>query len=89
MQIILNDGKFFEKQTQLPKGEPELPLTDEELFGKVKRVTSPFYQDVFSKRLWQIVVDSNIDQVQYAEIIELFKEATNENEGFDRISPHC
>ncbi|HDP36443.1 MAG TPA: hypothetical protein ENN27_01030 [Candidatus Atribacteria bacterium] len=83
LQIILNDGKSFEKQTQLPKGEPELPLTDDELYGKVNRVTSPFYQDVFSKRLWQIVVNSNIDQVQYAEIIELFKEGTNENESFD------
>jgi len=83
LQIILNDGKSFEKQTQLPKGEPELPLTDDELFGKVNRITSPFYQDVFSKRLWQIVVDSNIDQVQYAEIIELFKEVINEKETFD------
>ena len=72
LQIILNDRKSFEKQTQLPKGEPELPLTDDELFGKVNRITSPFYQNVFSKRLWQIVVDSNIDQVQYTEIIELF-----------------
>ena len=88
LQIILNDGKSFEKQTQLPKGEPELPLTDDELFGKVNRITSPFYQDVFSKRLWQIVVDSNIDLVQYAEIIELFKEGTNENEGFNRFSPY-
>lgn len=83
LQIILNNGKSFEKQTQLPKGEPELPLTDDELFGKVNRITSPFYQDDFSMRLWQIVVDADIDQVQYAEIIELFKEVTNENEGFD------
>lgn len=88
LQIILNDGKSFEKQTQLPKGEPELPLTDDELFGKVNRITSPFYQDGFSKRLWQIVVDSNIDQVQYAEVIELFKEVINENESFNRFSPY-
>ncbi len=58
------------------------------MFGKVNRITSPFYQDDFSMRLWQIVVDADIDQVQYAEIIELFKEVTNENEGFDRFSPH-
>lgn len=88
LQIILNDGKSFEKQTQLPKGEPELPLTDDELFGKVNRITSPFYQDDFSKRLWQIVVDSNIDQVQYAEVIELFKEVINENKSFNRFSPY-
>ncbi|PKP60928.1 MmgE/PrpD family protein [Candidatus Atribacteria bacterium HGW-Atribacteria-1] len=78
LQIILNDGKSFEKQNQLPKGEPELPLTDDELFGKISRITSPFYQKVFSKRLWQIVIDSDINQVQYAEIIELFKEVINE-----------
>jgi len=88
LQIILNNGKSLEKETHLPKGEPELPLTDDELFGKVKRITSPFYQDVFSKGLWQIVVDTNINQVQYAEVIELFKEVINEKETFDRFSSH-
>jgi 2-methylcitrate dehydratase PrpD len=63
VQIIIKDGKSIEKQTHLPKGEPELPLTDEELFGKFQRITSPFYQNSFSERLWHIVVDSDINQV--------------------------
>jgi 2-methylcitrate dehydratase PrpD len=74
LQIVLNNGRSFEKQTHLPKGEPELPLTDDELFGKVKRITAPFYPVSFSKRLWHIVVDSDINQVQYSDVIELFKE---------------
>ncbi len=88
LQVVLNDGRSFEKQTQLPKGEPELPLTDDELFGKVNRITSPFYQNIFSKRLWHIIVDSDINQVHYADVIELFKEVINEEETFNRFSPH-
>jgi 2-methylcitrate dehydratase PrpD len=83
LQIIMNDGKSIKKQTHLPKGEPELPLTDEELFGKVQRITSPFYQDSFSERLWNIIVDSDINQVNYTEVIALFKEAFNEDKSFN------
>ena len=77
LKVVLNDGRSFEKQTQLPKGEPETPLTDDELFGKVNRITSPFYPVSFSKRLWQIIVDADINQVQYSDVIELFKEVAN------------
>jgi 2-methylcitrate dehydratase PrpD len=83
VQIIMNDGKSIEKQTHLPKGEPELPLTDEELFGKVQRITSPFYQDSFSERLWHIIVDSDIAQVLYTDVIDLFKEAFHEDKSFN------
>jgi len=83
LQIILNNGKTFEKETHLPKGEPDLPLTDDELFGKVQRITSPFYGDDFAERLWSIIVDSDIHGVQYSELIDLFKEGLDENESFN------
>lgn len=77
LQIIFNNGNSFEKETNLPKGEPELPLSDNELFGKVQRITSPFYQDSFSESIWNIVVDSDINKFKYTEVIELFKRSTN------------
>lgn len=74
------------KKTHLPRGEPEFPLSDNELFDKVKRVTSPFFPAFFLERLWQIVVEDNINQVQYLKIIDLFGEVTNEREILNRFS---
>ena len=73
MRVVLKDGRVFEKSTPIPKGEPEDPISDQQLREKLKAMLSPYYDNEFFERLWEICVERKIDAADYGEILNLFR----------------
>ena len=65
MEIELNDGRKFVHFQPYRKGDPELPLTDEELNGKFTELAEPVLGKVAAaallKQLWGTEKLANVD----------------------------
>jgi len=72
MKVVLKDGRSFEKYIPVAKGEPEFPVTDEDLKKKLQAMLSPYYPNAFFEGLWKMAVEGNIESPSYGEIIEHF-----------------
>ena len=59
--ITLNNGHEFSELVGLPKGEPENPLTDEELLSKFKNCAGVILKEKEIDRLYETVM--NIDNL--------------------------
>ncbi|MFA6748155.1 MAG: MmgE/PrpD family protein [Aminobacterium sp.] len=72
MKIDLHDGRSFEKYIPVAKGEPENPVSDNDLLEKLKGMVDVYYPEEFLSGLWQICVERPIDSVSYGEIVDHF-----------------
>lgn len=72
MKVVLRDGRSFEKYIPVAKGEPEFPVTDEDLKEKLQAMLSPYYPNAFFEGLWKMTVEGDIESRSYEEIIEHF-----------------
>jgi len=73
MRVTCKDGRSFEKSVPLAKGEPETPVSDEELMTKHEAMLRPYCKDGFVEGLWAIVVNRALEDVRYADIVEHFR----------------
>jgi len=73
MKVTLKDGRCFEKYIPVAKGEPEFPVTDEDLKKKLQAMLSPYYPKAFFEGLWTMTVEGDIETRSYEEIIEHFR----------------
>ena len=72
MRLELKDGRIFEKGIPVAKGEPENPVTDDDLLEKLIAMLSPYYPDEFVRGVWEICVGSATDEVEYRLILDHF-----------------
>lgn len=72
LQLILKDGRKFEKDIPVAKGEPENPVTDGDLIKKLTDMLAPYYPVEFAEGLWDICVASAPDEVKYRHILDYF-----------------
>lgn len=73
MQVVLQDGRSFEKAIPVAKGEPENPVTDKDLLEKLGSMLAPHYPKEFLERLWEICVEKEISDVTYGDIVDHFR----------------
>lgn len=73
MEVLLKDGRRFEKAVPVAKGEPENPVDDSDYIEKLKAMTSPHYGPEFFDGLWEIAVKGDVDSVSYGDIINHFR----------------
>lgn len=73
MKVTHHDGRVFHKSVPLAKGEPETPVSDEELMAKHEAMLRPYYDGTFVEGLWGITVCKELDEVRYEEIVEHFR----------------
>jgi 2-methylcitrate dehydratase PrpD len=73
IHLKLYDGRCIVKTTSLPRGEPETPLHDRELFEKIKNIMLPYYDNKKIQKLWDFCVETDINDVNYGDIVTLFK----------------
>ncbi|MBN1848554.1 MAG: MmgE/PrpD family protein [Deltaproteobacteria bacterium] len=72
IRIDYENGGSFNKHTTMPRGEPEKPLTTEELYAKIENLLGTYYPEPFITQLWDLCVNKKTDRVSYADIVELF-----------------
>ncbi|WP_286954864.1 MmgE/PrpD family protein [Aminobacterium sp. UBA5277] len=72
INITLHDGRQFEKGIPVAKGEPENPVTDEDLVEKLAGMVGPYYPQEFFNGLWELCVKKPQDEVSYGEIVNHF-----------------
>ena len=64
VRIHLHDGRTVERFRHTRKGDPDLPLTDEELTGKFRDLVEPVLggaaSDVLASRLWSLEDQSDL-----------------------------
>ncbi|MGC9373316.1 MAG: MmgE/PrpD family protein [Thermovirgaceae bacterium] len=72
MEVLLKDGRRFEKAVPVAKGEPENPVDDGDYIEKLKAMTAPHYAPEFFEGLWEIAVKREADSVSYGDIINHF-----------------
>lgn len=70
--IKLNDGNTISKSTSLPKGEPETQVNDTELFEKIQNTIIPYYDQGKIKKIWDICINSNMQDITYSDILSVF-----------------
>lgn len=71
LEIKMADGTVHRGTLDLPRGEPETALSDQELFTKGAGILEKHYDINLVKELWQVVVDAEMDQVDYRAIVEI------------------
>jgi len=73
MKVTLTDGRVFEKAVPVAKGEPDNPVSDEELFEKHRAMLQPYYDKDFARGLWDIAVRSDANSVRCDQIVDHFR----------------
>ncbi len=73
MSIKLKTGTVWEKQVDLPKGEPERPLSKGELQNKVLQCITPFYKAKVARDIWKTCVEDDIRKASYGYLVKLFE----------------
>ncbi|HCU34524.1 MAG TPA: MmgE/PrpD family protein [Armatimonadetes bacterium] len=71
-RMKMRDGREFHKSVPVAKGEPETPVSDEELMAKHEAMLRPYYAPEFVTGLWDIVVNRKLDSVNYSDVVEHF-----------------
>lgn len=71
--VKLINGKELVLEQALPKGEYDTPLTDREYQEKAENILEGNVESVTLQKLWKLVVEENLQEVQYKDIIELMK----------------
>ena len=53
----MKDGKSYAQRIDLPKGEPEYPVTDDELKNKFMSLATDLVSDERAERIWKAVMN--------------------------------
>jgi len=72
LRLVLKDGRIFEKEIPVAKGEPENPVNDGDLMEKLTAMLAPYYPAEFVDGLWKLCVESRPDEVEYRQILDHF-----------------
>lgn len=59
MELVFDDGRSIAKKTRLPKGEPDTPLTVEELRAKFLQITQPLLERHRGEEIWSGIIDAD------------------------------
>lgn len=60
LTIKLTGNQTIVKETPLPKGEPEIPISDQELKEKIRLLTEEYTDNQWDDKLWEVCVDENV-----------------------------
>ncbi|MCF7935198.1 MAG: MmgE/PrpD family protein [Synergistales bacterium] len=72
IDVVLRDGRRFQKAIPVAKGEPENPVDDNELYNKLGAMLAHWYPPSFLAELWEQVVEAPPESTDYKEIVTLF-----------------
>ncbi len=73
MTVTCHDGRRFAKSVPLARGEPETPVSDDELMLKHAAMLAPYYRPDLVEGIWQISVRAPLPSARYTDLIELFR----------------
>jgi hypothetical protein len=79
MCTVLRDGREHRNAIPLPRGEPETAISDGEHGAKIAGMLEPHYAPRFAESLWHLVVNKEMGDVQYSDVIEEFRRHSYED----------
>lgn len=71
LQIKCESGMIWKKKASLPKGEPERPLSRDDLHEKFLSCASPYFMVKVLENIWSLIVNEDIHDVSYDTIVNL------------------
>lgn len=71
MELVFDDGRSIVKKTRLPKGEPDTPLTAQEVRAKFLQITKPLLDRHQGEEIWSGIIDVD-DGSEIGHIFSLF-----------------
>lgn len=74
LQLQLHDGRGFDEVVKIPKGEPDNPVTDNELQEKIWDMLRPTFPEAFIARLWHLCVEKSAEDVTYSLLRNHFRD---------------
>jgi 2-methylcitrate dehydratase PrpD len=60
VEITMKDGKSYSQRIDLPKGEPEYPVTDDELKKKFMSLATDLVSDNRAEQIWEVVMNIEV-----------------------------
>jgi len=74
LRLQLSDGRRFEKLAVLPRGEPEMGVSDHELEEKFRSMDPSAEFAQWVAHLWKVVVEAELSQTKYRGIVQIFED---------------